>query len=102
MLSGKNRNATRSPAVPGTPKNAMNAVVASCHLLFWAIDPDRSNVTNMLTGDNVAAAEPTAQAASAFAGPPPVPPPPAPHEASTRMLPVPAAPLAPEPPTGPE
>src|SRR5438094_799732 len=49
----------------------------------------------MLTGENVASAEPTAHAASALPGPPPSPPPPVPIEASTVMMPLPVAPPAP-------
>jgi hypothetical protein len=64
--------------------------------LFIDIDPDRSNVTNMFTGENVAAAEPTAQAASALVGPPPAAEPPLPTDASTVMMPpVDVAPPAP-------
>jgi hypothetical protein len=62
--------------------------------LFIAIDPDRSKVTNMLTGENVAAAAPTAHAASALAGPPPAPEPPLPTDASTVLIP----PVAVDPP----
>jgi hypothetical protein len=97
-LSGKKRKATRNPAVPESWKNAMNAAVASVHLLFCAIDPDRSKVTNMFTGEKVAAAEPTAHAASAVVGPPPAPEPALPEDASTVMIPpFPVAPPAPTP-----
>src|SRR5437868_5558867 len=88
MLSGKNRRATRNPAVPGSFMNAVSAVVASCHLLFIAIEPERSKVMNMLTGARFAAAEPTAHAASGSTIPLP-PAPPTPTDASfTTMLPV--------------
>src|SRR5579859_13906 len=92
MLSGKNRKAMRSPAVPGSRRKAMSAPVASCHLLFIAIEPDLSKVMNMLTGASVAVADATAQAASGSTMPLP-PAPPDPTAASGTTMPLPELPV---------
>jgi hypothetical protein len=48
--SGKNLRATSRSAAPGSPKNAFRALVEFTHLLSLSIEPDLSNVMNIVSG----------------------------------------------------
>jgi hypothetical protein len=46
---GNSRRPTRSPAAAGSAKNAFIAAATWFHLLFWAIEPESSIMTSMVS-----------------------------------------------------
>src|SRR5512132_2095284 len=60
-VSGKKRSATRRPALPWSLKKSVNALVLLVHLLLSSIDPDLSNMMNMLMGTRLASSPVAAQ-----------------------------------------